>query len=93
MNCDLCEIFKMGNTIISIAAGALVGISVMMLVIGGLRYITASGSPTLLETAKRTITMAIAGIVVVTLSFVIIKTVTAILGYTQSICGVAMHFA
>src|SRR3990167_9463751 len=83
VNCDLCEIFKMGNTIISIAAGALVGISVMMLVVGGLHYITSAGNENLIQAAKKIITYSIAGLVVVTLAFVIIKTVATILQYTK----------
>ena len=83
VNCDLCELLKMGNTIISIAAGALVGISVMMLVVGGLHYITSAGNENLIQAAKKIITYSIAGLVVVTLAFVIIKTVATILQYTK----------
>lgn len=82
VNCDLCELYKMLNTIISIAAGGLVGFSVLALIIGGFRYVTAAGSPGLVEKAKHTIQFAIAGIIVVSLAFVIVKSVTTILGYT-----------
>lgn len=82
-NCDLCELFKMLNNIISLAASALVGFSVLMLIYGGIRYIISTGSEHQIATAKKTIQFAIAGIIVVTLAFVVVKAVLTIFGYTK----------
>jgi len=82
-NCDLCALFEMLNNIISIAASVLVGLSVLMLISGGIRYVVSSGSEHQIATAKKTIQFAIAGIIVVTLAFVIVKATTTMLGYTK----------
>jgi len=84
--CDLCALYDMVQTIINIAAGGLVGFSVLALVIGGIRYITSAGNENLIATGKKTMQFAIAGIVVVSLAFVIIQTVfSALTGNTGGI--------
>ncbi|MFO0702799.1 MAG: transglycosylase SLT domain-containing protein [Candidatus Andersenbacteria bacterium] len=83
ITCDLCELFKMLNNIFSIAAGALVGFGVLAFVVGGLRYVTSAGNPELIAKAKKTVQFAIAGIIVTTLAFVLIKATTTILGYSK----------
>jgi len=44
----------------------------IMLIMGGFKYITAGGDPKALESAKKTLTFAIAGIVLLALSFLIL---------------------
>lgn len=51
-------------------------IAVLMLVIGGLRYITSAGNEGTLEKAKHTILYAIIGIVIVVLAYAIVFTIT-----------------
>ena len=53
----------------------------VLLVMGGLKYITSGGDPKAAEGAKKTITYAIGGLVVVLLSYlvlVLIKTITGV---------------
>lgn len=53
--------------------------AVLMLIIGGFRYVSSAGNDTQLEGAKVTITWAIVGLVIVLLAYVIAATVNTIL--------------
>lgn len=56
----------------------LVGLlAVLMLVIGGIRYITSGGNEQTIEKAKNTILYAIIGIIIVLLSYAIVFTITS----------------
>ena len=57
-------------------------VAVVFLVIGGFRYITSGGNEEAAETGKKTIINAIIGIVVIILSFVIVRVIANAL--TQS---------
>lgn len=63
-------------TLISIIAG----ISVIFIIIGGIRYILARGDPKATESARGTITAAIIGLVIALLAVVIVTVVTGFLG-------------
>src|SRR5437879_5360974 len=54
--------------------------SVIMLIIGGLRYVLSSGNATAVEGAKNTILYALIGIVVAALAFAMVKFVVDKLG-------------
>lgn len=56
-------------------------LSVLFVIIGGFRYVTAAGNEERAEGAKKTITHAIIGIVIVILSFVIIRVISNALIY------------
>ncbi len=51
-------------------------VAVVFLIVGGFRYITAGGNEESAEAAKTTITNAIIGIVVIILSFVIVRVIS-----------------
>src|SRR3989338_6473758 len=51
-------------------------IAVIFLIIGGFRYITAGGNEETAEEAKKTVTNAIIGIVIVILAFVIVRVIS-----------------
>lgn len=53
--------------------------AVLMLIIGGFRYITSAGNEGQVEAAKETMTYAIMGLVIVLLAFVIASTINTIL--------------
>ena len=55
-------------------------ISVIMLIIGGLRYVLSSGNATAVEGAKNTIMYALIGIVVAALAFAMVRFVVDKLG-------------
>ncbi|MEX1058988.1 MAG: pilin [Candidatus Saccharimonadales bacterium] len=67
---------SLGNTIkkivniLSIAAGV---IAVIMLIIGGIRYITSAGNEQAVAGAKRTIFYALIGLVIVALAQIIVR--------------------
>ena len=50
-------------------------VAVIFLIVGGFRYITAGGNEETAESAKKTITNAIIGIVVIILAFVIVRVI------------------
>jgi hypothetical protein len=52
----------------------------IMLIMGGFKYITAGGDPKAIESAKKTLTYAIGGIVLVTLSFLILAFISTFTG-------------
>lgn len=61
--------------IISILLAVAGLIAVIFLIVGGFRYITAGGNEESSEAAKKTITNAIIGIVIIILAFVIVRVI------------------
>lgn len=51
-------------------------VAVIFLIVGGFRYITAGGNEETAEAAKKTITNAIIGIVIIILAFVIVRVIS-----------------
>jgi hypothetical protein len=51
-----------------------------MLIMGGFKFITAGGDPKAIEGAKKTLTYAIMGIVLVALSFLILQFISTFTG-------------
>lgn len=67
---DLQTVF--GN-VVGVALGFAGIVLFIMLLVGGFRYITAGGDPKGVEGAKKTLTSAIAGMVLVALAFLILQ--------------------
>lgn len=66
---DLEEIFK---NVVNVALG-FAGIAFfILLLVGGFKYMTAGGDPKAIDAAKKTLTAAIAGLLVVVLSFLVL---------------------
>ncbi len=77
---DLQKIFS--NTI-SIAIG-LAGIAFfLMFIIGGFSYLTAGGDPAKVESAKKTLTYAFAGLILIVLSYLVIRLIATFTGVTS----------
>jgi hypothetical protein len=70
-------------TIINIALALAGLIAVLFLIIGGFRYITAGGNSDSSESAKKIILNAVIGIIVVILSFVVVRVVANTLTSTS----------
>ena len=68
-----------GN-VISVALGFGGLILFVMLLVGGFKYITAGGDPKGIESAKKTITTAILGMVLLALAFLILQLIHQITG-------------
>jgi len=69
--------------IINIALGIAGLIAVLFLIIGGFRYITSAGNEETAEQAKKIIVNAIIGVVVIILSFVIVRVISNALTTNQ----------
>ena len=69
--------------IINVALAVAGLIAVLFLIIGGFRYITSAGNEETSEAAKKIITNAIIGIVVIILSFVIVRVISNALTTNQ----------
>jgi len=54
----------------------------VMLIVGGFRFLTSGGDPKKLEGARGTVTQAIAGIVIMSLAYLIILTIQNFTGIT-----------
>jgi len=65
--------------IINIALAVAGLIAVLFLIIGGFRYITSAGNEETAESAKKIIINAIIGIVIIILSFVIVRVISSAL--------------
>lgn len=52
----------------------------IMLLIGGFRYLTSRGDPKALDSAQKTITSAIAGLILIAVSYIFLRFVGAITG-------------
>lgn len=64
--------------------GILLGVAAIalfiMLVSGGFKYLTSGGDPKAVEGAKKTLTYAIAGVILTALSFIILKIIESLTG-------------
>jgi hypothetical protein len=70
--------------IINIALAVAGLVAVLFLIIGGFRYITSAGNEETAEQAKKIITNAIIGIVIIILSFVIVRVISTALANNQA---------
>jgi hypothetical protein len=58
---------------VSLALGILAGVAVIMIVIGGIRYVTSNGEAAHVKSAKDTILYAVIGLVVAILAYAIVN--------------------
>ena len=68
-----------GN-VVGVALGFAGIVLFIMLIAGGFKYITAGGDPKGIEGAKKTLTYAIAGIVLIALSFLVLRFIEVFTG-------------
>jgi hypothetical protein len=66
--------------IIEAILGLVTIVAAIFLIIGGFKYITASGNPEQIETAKKTILYAVIGLVIILLSYAITRYIAGIFG-------------
>lgn len=67
------------NTLVTVLSLSAV-ILFVMLIVGGFKYITAANDPKAAEAAKKTVTYAIGGIVLIALSYLIISIIQTFTG-------------
>jgi hypothetical protein len=68
------------SRIVEIVLGLAGVVLFLMLIMGGFRFITAGGDPKAIEGAKKTLTYAIGGIVLIALSFLILRFISTFTG-------------
>ena len=76
---DLEGIF---GRVASVAIGLAGVVFFIMLLLGGFKYITAGDEPAKAETAKKTLTTAIIGLVFIALALLFLKVIESITGVT-----------
>jgi len=74
---DLGGLFQ---RIVSYALGFAGIVLFILLIVGGFKYITSGGDPKAVEGAKKTLTYAIGGLVVILVSYLILVLITNITG-------------
>lgn len=68
------------SNMVSVILGLAGIVLFLLLVIGGFRYITSGGDPKKVEQARNTLTYAIAGILVIALSFLVLRIIQELTG-------------
>lgn len=63
-------------SIMKVVLGALGGISVLMIVIGGIRFVTSNGDPSAVSSAKKTVLYSVIGLVVAIMAAAVVYMVT-----------------
>ena len=58
-------------------------IALVLIIYSGIKYITSRGDQTAIESAKKTLTYAIIGLIVIFLSFFIVNLISTLTGVTQ----------
>jgi hypothetical protein len=76
----LSDLNKVFENVVSVALAFAGIVLFIMLIVGGFRYITAGGDPKGIEGAKKTLTYAIAGIVLVAVSFLLLNFIASFTG-------------
>lgn len=79
--CDICQIYELINRIFTIGISLLGAVAVLIIVVSAFLYMTSGGDEHRSTQAKNALRFAIIGTAVVIVSFVIVKTALAILGY------------
>lgn len=74
---------NVANTILQLIAGSLIyaagPLAVLMIAVGGFRYVISHGDQTQMEAAKKNITWAIIGLFVIMVSWIIVSSIIRIL--------------
>ena len=81
MPAKISDLGPLFGRVIQVALGLAGIVLFVMLLLGGFRYLTSSGDPKVAEAAKKTITYAIGGLIVILLVYlvlVLIKTLTGV---------------
>jgi len=85
--CNLCFAFQMAKNILDYIFFLTVGLAIFIFVIAGLLYAFSMGNPGRIEKAKQAITLAIIGLAIIFVAWLIVNVVLAALGYTHPFGG------
>lgn len=73
---QFCSVNSAIITVINIILGVIALVAVLMIVIGGFKYVISSGNPEAVKSATKTITWAVIGLVVAVLAYAIVSIVS-----------------
>lgn len=77
---QLIDLQGLFSNIISLAIGAAAVVCFFLFIIGGFQYLTASGNEQAAAGARKTLTFAILGVVLIVLSFLALRLISAFTG-------------
>lgn len=80
---NLLELGTILRRVILFLFGIVGAVSIIMIVVGGIRYIVASGDPKATQSARATVTFAVIGLATVLLSVLIVSLVGNALGVSD----------
>ena len=76
------------NNLIGFAMTLVGTLAVFFIVFSGIKFLTSGGDPIKVERAKKTMTYAIIGLVIVLLSFVMIRVISTLAGVECLVIGI-----
>jgi len=79
-DCTLCHFLLLIKNIIVLITEIAFAIAALFFIVGGISFLISSGSPEKIEKAKKTITSAVIGMVIVLTSYLIVVSVIVALG-------------
>ncbi len=77
---QLSELGGIFSKVISLAIGGAGIVFFIMFIVGGFQYLTSGGNPQAAEGARKTLTFAIGGLVLIALSFLILRLISTFTG-------------
>jgi len=78
--CTLCHLLLLIKNVILLLTQIAFAIAALFFIVGGIAFLTSSGSPERIEWAKKTVTNAVIGIALVLMSYLIIASIIVALG-------------
>lgn len=78
--CTLCHFLLMIKNVISLLTQIAFAIAALFFIVGGIAFLVSTGSPERIEWAKKTITNAVIGMVLVLTSYLIVVSIIVALG-------------
>lgn len=76
------------NNIIAFAMALVGSLAVFFIVLSGIKFLTSGGDPSKVEGAKKSLTYAIVGLVIILMSFVVIKVISTVTGVECQVIGI-----
>ena len=90
--CTLCHLFVLFKRIVDfLAKDILFPLAVLMIIIGGVIFLTAAGSPERINTAKKILTSTVIGLVIIFLAWLIVDTIIGVLVRTDNPFGMVLR--
>ena len=83
--CTLCDLFVLLKRIIDFliapGTGIVFIVATLILVVGGVMYVTSSGEPEKIATATKTMTNAVLGLIIIFAAWLFISLLYSVMGY------------